>query len=332
MNNDKLKRSYYLLLFWTLLTSLLLTFSSYAWFSANRILGLRSFNIHIASRGGILISVDGDNWKEVVTLSDLIDARSTYPRSINQIPNSIEPVSTSGRVDDGMLRMFYGTVDAGPTINENILTASRVFEEEGFFEDSDGMFVAFDVFFKNYYEKRLYLTPESRVDYLTENSTGIENAFRVGFLHQGTMPIDSPISQIQNLSSSNRAIIWEPNYDVHTDSGVQNAYERFGITTQTTNASRIPYDGIVREVSRDDNVLLSQASSRHHPSLFERVDVDIATRRDFVGLQEIMTLQSGISKVRIYMWIEGQDVDVEDNARVGELLIDIQMAVQQRHE
>lgn len=329
--ND-IKKRYYFFLFWSLLTAVLLTISSYAWFSANRILGLRSFNIHIASKGGILISVDGIEWKEVVTLSDIMRARLTYPRSINQIPSSIEPVSTSGRVDNGKLRLFYGLVDASANPNENILSATQAVEEEGFLENSDGKFIAFDIFLKNHYEKTLYLSPESSIDYMTKNSTGIENAFRVGFLHQGTLPIGSSASQIQSLTNSNRAIIWEPNYDVHTESAVQNAYNRHGIVTRTNNATRIEYDGIYREIPTSSNVFLSQANRRNFPNYFERVSVDIATRKNFVGLQEIINLQPGISKLRLYIWIEGQDVDVEDNSRVGEILIDIQMAVQQRQQ
>ncbi len=330
-NKVKMNRQY-VLLFWTLVTSILLTMSSYAWFSANRILGFRTFNLHVASKGGIHISTDAVEWKTVLALSDVINARSTYPNSLNQIPSSLEPVSTSGRVDDGLLRLFHGVADVNDSSSEFYLTATRVIEEEGFGDDSDGKFVAFDFFLKNHYEKTLFLTPESSIEHMTDRSTGIENAFRVAFLHLGTLPVDSNVRQIQNLRNSNRAIIWEPNYDVHTEFGVRNAREVYNIETSQTGAARIPYDGIISEINSRDNVLIRNANSRTHPNLFERVNVDIATRRNFTTLQEIVRLQPGISKIRVYIWIEGQDVDCEDNANVGEISIDLQMSVEQRQE
>ena len=42
--------------------------------------------------------------------------------------------------------------------------------------------------------------------------------------------------------------------------------------------------------------------------------------------QSLMQLQPGITKVRIYMWVEGQDVDCENNASGGSLTFSLQIS------
>ena len=49
------------------------------------------------------------------------------------------------------------------------------------------------------------------------------------------------------------------------------------------------------------------------------VDVDVATRSDFNTNQELFVMQDGVTKVRVYMWLEGQDVDSENNASFGNI-------------
>ena len=61
--------------------------------------------------------------------------------------------------------------------------------------------------------------------------------------------------------------------------------------------------------------------------LFRRINVDYATRKDFTDNVQVFSLQSGITKVRIYMWIEGQDVDCENNASYDDILFDLQLTV-----
>ena len=42
--------------------------------------------------------------------------------------------------------------------------------------------------------------------------------------------------------------------------------------------------------------------------------------------EEVLQLQAGITKVRVYMWVEGQDVDCENNASGGDLLYNLQFS------
>ena len=42
--------------------------------------------------------------------------------------------------------------------------------------------------------------------------------------------------------------------------------------------------------------------------------------------QLLLNLQAGITKVRVYLWLEGQDVDCENNASVGDLAFSLQFS------
>lgn len=114
----------------------MLVTSTYAWFTSNKNVSVSAIKVNIEAKGGIQISADGTNWKSIVKASDLLAVKnSTYTGSTNQIPNTLEPVSTAGVVgEDGKFPMFYGTVVTSTTENNNgeyILTATKETEVAG---------------------------------------------------------------------------------------------------------------------------------------------------------------------------------------------------------
>ena len=136
---DRKKRRKYRLLILLLLllgTGTMLVTSTYAWFTSNKNVSVSSIKVNIEAKGGIQISADGTNWKSIVKASDLLAVKnSTYTGSTNQIPNTLEPVSTAGVVgEDGKFPMFYGTVVTSTTENNNgeyIITATKETEVAG---------------------------------------------------------------------------------------------------------------------------------------------------------------------------------------------------------
>ncbi len=312
-------------------TAIMFSTSTYAWFTSNRVVTINTINVHVAASGGIEISADGTTWKSVIMPEDITSVHSsTYPTSVNQIPYQLEPVSTGKDVDtsSGYLKMFYGLTDSNMDGNY-VLTSTRVTETEGNGPTSDGKFIAFDLFFKVSNETPMYLTGNSKIKYLNEDGKGIANAVRIAFVNEGTVPTGTPLDDIQRLRGGTAAktYIWEPNYDVHSTSAVANARDVYGITTTTTGGSLIRYDGVINEISKNDNITLRDANSITHPSLFKAVTVDYSTVKDFTNNVEVFTLPSGITKIRIYMWIEGQDVDCENNASYDDVEFNIQLTV-----
>ena len=186
------------------------------------------------------------------------------------------------------------------------------------------------MFFKVNGDTQLYLTNESRVTYLDEeNGKGIAAATRIAFVDEGTVPKDSPLPDIQGLKRGNNGTvyIWEPNYDVHTDAAIVSAQELFGITTSRTNAARINYDGVINNIPSSAHVLIKNAKSSNYPYYFKSVHIDYATKQDFVDYVPAFTIRGGITKIRVYMWIEGQDIDCENNASYDNIKFDLQLTV-----
>ena len=53
-----------------------------------------------------------------------------------------------------------------------------------------------------------------------------------------------------------------------------------------------------------------------------------STNETFADRFAFLSLTSGITKVRIYMWIEGQDVDCENNASGGSITYNLQITTE----
>lgn len=326
------KRRLFFLIFLLLITSIFLTTSTFAWFTHNRIVTIKSINIHVQASGGIEISAEAINWTTVIDPEDIENANGGgYPTSVNQIPSRMEPVSTGKEIDTttGFLKMFYGTTDSDLDGN-NILTSYRSIEKEGHGDLSDGRFIAFDMFFRVYNDVDIYLSTNSNVIYKDNQSEkGIAASTRVAFLVEGNLPNGTAPTTIQGLKGAtpNTTYIWEPNYDVHTNAAVNHASSVYGLTIPNTNGPKIPYDGIINEFGKAENINVMDANEAKYPNFFKRVPIDFYTKRNFEEFQKVFRLSQGITKVRIYMWIEGQDVDCEDDASFDDIIFNLQFTI-----
>ena len=91
--NKKTKklRSLVLILF---LTIIMFGTSTYAWFTANRVVRIESIDVHVETSDGLQISTNGTTWKSVITTDDI--KNGAYSGANNFIPDSLDAVSTNG--------------------------------------------------------------------------------------------------------------------------------------------------------------------------------------------------------------------------------------------
>ncbi len=319
--------SYLLLLL--LLTGVFLSTSTYAWFTTNRVVSVEMINVKVQTEGSLEISADGLNFKAGITEADIVGAHTgEYPNSVNQLPAYIEPVSTVGNLDNnGFMEIYYGDISTND-IGDYIIVSEKSTEVESYGEESDGKFVAFDLFLRSNVAKDLYLSNESKVTYNGEFSTGVENAIRLAFVVEGNTRSDSALTTIQSLKSNNRdnVYIWEPNYNTHTQTGVRHAREVYGLTITNNTTERVLYDGIKSIFDASENITFGMANSTNYPDYFEAVTPKIVTANDNSEYQYFMYLEAGVTKVRVYLWLEGQDVDCENGASVGDLSFSLQFS------
>ena len=84
--NKKKKRKILLSSLLILFIGVVLTASTYTWFTANRIVSVDELDVNVSTSTGLQISVDAKNWKTTVTKDDINNAATTYETSTNQVP------------------------------------------------------------------------------------------------------------------------------------------------------------------------------------------------------------------------------------------------------
>lgn len=302
-----------------LLLAILLITSTYAWFTANQTVKVSSLDVNVEAKNGLQISADAQNWKTILQKQDILDA--VFTSNTNQIPDVLEPVSSAGDVSAGVMSMFYGTVASSET-GDQTLTAKPETDTKG----TEGRYITFDMFLKVDTETEVELTTNSNVTYTGMQDKGLQNAARVAFINEGTKG-STEISAIQEALEGDSSMIWEPNYDVHTQEAVTYAKQTYNIDTQTTDAPQIDYSGVSAQI--DEGIKLSEANATDNGSYFKDVTPAISTKKSPEGNSTFMTLQAGITKVKVYMWVEGQDVDCENSASGSDISFTFELTIKE---
>ena len=326
--NKRKKRSkkIFIAILMILFSGVVLTASTYAWFTANKTVTVEQIEVNVAASNGLQISVDATNWKTLISNADIQEAGTTYTGAVNQLPTtSIVPTSSIGEIDTttGFMKMFKGDIVSNAS-GTNILKAERSTETHS---TTTGDFIAFDLFFQVTEDTPVYLTDASNV-IAVDASKGIENAARVAFVEQGNAAAGTAVGTVQALKSDGTtpAIIWEPNTDVHKPAAVVAALSTYGITTTETGAARINYNGVKAPIPEGENITLNSTDEKYFSAVTPKL-TSVAAGIPDTDYLPLFTLKAGTTKVRIYMWVEGQDVDCENNASGSSLAYNLQFSV-----
>lgn len=336
-----------------ILTIVVLSTSTYAWFTSNMTVTVQPLDVQVSSGSGIQISTDGEHWKSMITLADI---QSGYSGHLNRVPSSaMAPVSTvktgytnANYPSDG-LHMFRGSIVND--VNDGTMYLNS--EEELDTDTTNVNFIAFDLFLKLDFKattqeptQQVYFTSGTGITTYGAANTFIEYAGRMGFVVQGNLASSNTPSQFQALQGHDIVKIYEPNYDVHTAYGLANGRDNYQITTYTPdgegatptpygtsgNTKAVPYYGVLSEfeyvpaatplsgqTTNPTAVRLNDTDS----SRFAPVTPDYKTVAGNSTTFEFLTMDPGVTKIRVYMWIEGQDIDCENNASGGQVVFNL---------
>lgn len=244
------------LIFICSLSSIVLIVSTYAWFVGLQSVVVSSFDIEIAAADSLLLSLNGTDWSDTISISkDTLDDVS-YIGHTNKWggTDGIFPVSSVGEMDKTASRMkLYEMASFDKTSGGYRVMASRV---NNFGNDANGDanteqdgYVVFDLFIRNFTgeqylpelneldEESIYLTTDSSVTVATSGvaDTGIENSARVAFAQIGRVSGETDttitagantVTGITCTSDANvtgicrTAQIWEPNDKIHVDNAI----------------------------------------------------------------------------------------------------------------
>lgn len=337
-----------------LLLLLLLISATYAWFTANQTVKISSIDVHIEAQNGLQISTDAATWKSIIENVDITD--NAYTGNKNQLPTSMEPVSTIGEVlaDTGRMRMFYGTVDES-TGTQKLSAIEETYEGPQNTTDKDAQqnlldkgirrYVAFDVFLKVDAVTNLQLGLGSNVmKTAVENvpgneDRGIKQASRVAFCILANKPAGTAAANIINEVGGTTSYIWEPNANLHTLAAQTHASNNYGDDTVKIDGTNtaLPYYGIKAAIPSNTPVTLVDQSATYFSqvtpaySTYANAEantiIELPSGDPVENGVDIFTLQPGITKVRMYMWIEGQDYDCENTASGTDISYNVQLQV-----
>ena len=310
---------------------ILLIFSAYAWFSTSLNVQIKTFNMIVSRNSGLSISFDAINYDKSIEISEdiLINRlKETYPNNLSQwARNGLIPVSSPGIVNRN--NYFFEIYQSGGVkyknrdLSKGYITTSLSRENQ---RKSVNSFIAFDLFLKNETGSPIndHLFLAEGTEFLmtsdsNEEMTGLVNSARIGFVKVASVPHDTPVATIQNLQCNNdcESIIYEPNSTNHSAMSIERA-KKFGINlrdgyefpTFAYKKAGGPFeliDTISGSVGLDYNYFKEQ----------ETISTDAFD-------EPLFMIPDGITKMRVYVWLEGQDIDsLETDSDGAEVSISI---------
>lgn len=301
-----------------LLIAILLIASTYAWFTANTTVTISSLDVNVQASNGLQISTDAVSWKATLTSTDITAAKGTVDGSVNLIPTQMVPVSTDGTVSSGLLNMYQGTM--APIDGDYKLTATKL-------EDATQTtgYIVFDIYLKADSNMTLTLANNSAVTAFNGRGgtdKGLQNAARVAFVNEGHYASTEEVSTITSSMKGDSSLIWEPNADKHTEEAITASTIYEGLDPVVDgNGTAIPYYGVKAAIDEDNAIPrtdIYQENDTYLGQVTTTATFDDSTTENFI------TLEAGITKFRVYMWIEGQDVDCDNSASGTDIAYNIQ--------
>ncbi len=334
-----------------LLTAVLLVMSTYAWFTANRTVRVDSLDVYVEATSGLQISANGSDWKTVLTKDDILyassaedttNARGGYTNVINQMPANMAPVSTDKNLWDsvsghnaaqeGQLKMFLGNTSTdlddptSTTYGHYLLyaaaqTDTRVDKAYPETATNTGSYMAFDIFLRHDQgSEDLYMSGSvaEMEDPVTGATTDkqLENSARIAIVKGDNTSDATNVTAVRALTTKGSTDIkmWEPNYDSHSSRSIENA-ALYGITAANNDGVKIAYSGIRAAYAiADEKVELYEANQTKHPTYFVNVTPDWYSKKSETPNFKMSALGAGATKYRVYLWVEGQDVDCQNYA------------------
>ena len=162
----------------------------------------------------------------------------------------------------------------------------------------------------------------------------------------GTPDMDTDAPELTDVTGICRtATIWEPNEDVHTQNAINwynescqkrnsatdvyasGEYAGEGTCETITTTQFVPTYAISKPIKTTDQINIYDGTSLNkfagHEEILKPIDTFTDEEKGKEGNErpQFMTLApNSITKVRVYIWIEGQDIDNYDFAQLGQLI------------
>lgn len=320
-------------------TAIMLIVSTYAWFSTQKDVTISNLTGEVQVAEGLEISIDGETWSQVIDLEKVDIKTDAYDTNKNLLPEEMLPVSTLGETGGTDLSMLRGNVTNSIELSDIIACDETV---KNISDAKYPGYIAFDIFLKNTSRgdtpNTLQLNSNSSVGVLESGGkaeSGVQNTVRVGFalynsvadtLATATEIISSTTGDSSTISN---VAIWEPNSNDHVPYIVKNNNKIVGKTfadQEKVDTFALKKTAIGQTIS---NIYDWGGTITHlaKQNTLQTTKTDVGNYVIKEGVQDLLSATDGtspfqlqpnkISRVRVYVWLEGQDVDCTNYASHG---------------
>lgn len=317
IDNEKHKKKITILV--TFFVTVTLIAATYAWFSASLNVKVKFFDVKVSTDTGLFISLDGVNFSDTIEISKeaIIDKLTkTYPNHTNQwSANGLWSVSSNGILSPNQdkFSVFQGEVKKHRNREKRGQKYVDTYMLKEDSKSSGSSFISFDIFLKNVSgspkKDNLYLTDGTEVYFddsadkeTQEKMEDILNSVRIGIVKIGETNLKASPSTIQNLKCSPKceSIIFEPNHLRHNEESI-NAMKEYGI--QLVDNTYVDTYAVIKEGDNLD----------YKSGLLGTLDTQHFGKQNTININDIkkpiFQIPNGITKLRVYLWLEGQDID-----------------------
>lgn len=330
---------------------------TYAWFSSQRDVEIVGFKINVEIAENLEISLDGETWVHSINIENMRQFYGTYRDTDtntityqaakdshrNYVPTELLPVSSVGTIENGNLVFVSGETKDNylskieKCSEEDIVVGAAILSKEA--KNSKHPYLVFDMYLRNLSR----LNEEGQRDLLQLNTgseataakmnTGLENSVRVALVqYDATEEFLATGAEARAIApNGNETVaIWEPNYRLHSEYIVRNDSRVTALVEQIdTYAIRDKVNGAVPTEIQDItdntdpalyNVYTNKVAQEEDVANQKLGTTEVTTLKQIDGTTNMSLAPNTITKVRCYIWLEGQDLDCTNLASTGEEL------------
>lgn len=301
-NKNQKNRTFVAAIAMLLLSAIVITTASFAWFTLGRSAMASNLDLKVTKQGeGIQISANATTFTDELTFEDLNGTSTSGFQAVsetyNYFPATIDPASTSFKLN-ALPAFFTGGVDKATDTLESFATSSAdgltIYGKSGAETPAGskqaGYFV-FDVFvdYTGGAEAQLKIG-ETNITVKNDESDGTQaiaeaaDAMRIGFVNCGTV---TKGSEPAAATSGSEAVI-------------------FATNEEARNTAPITSTGVSAELA--DGAYTVEPSAAGDITIASGYDCQVDTGAE----DSVITISEGVNRIRVYIWMEGQDANCTD--------------------
>lgn len=294
------KRAFVSAIAMLIVSAIVLTSSTFAWFSMSKQATVDSMDLTVSSPEGIQISANASAWTANLTIDEIFNTDDTttsrydaYEGNANLYPADLVPVSSAFEYSDtntGRVTFYKATLNDSGYAN-----VAAVSQTAG--NANNAGLIAFDLFFKVANDTTVYFGTSEFKD---NSASDVLTSLRLGFTPLGNVPIGSTAAEAQALKAFTKGtgnIVYE----------VDSMNRSADATSLGQTPGKIPtkYLAATSAAGQTTNGILDNTQTRATAAKLI-TDTENASVKSF-------TLKAGVTKMRVFLWVEGNDIDCQNS-------------------